>query len=974
MEPDLPLSFFDAPKNAAERASENRVIASDASCISELNREIQTPGLKDGIGFFINTFPAIDRAIFAQEFESRKDHVERLKKLNDDLVSCQWRTEQIHKAAAAASYAIYKQTHEKDSVPDGYYLKNRSTDFFIFPGSGVQAYVIRPKPPNSANLPPIISFRGTHGIQGLVSDSSYGADQLKNIRVKFTQWINQLKAENNHELVVTGHSLGGGLAQAAVGLMPDEPGFRVQLVTFNGFGGRDAIKAFEIENHVPPSKRNYKTFQPTRDAVGYRMDGDVVSLLGARFGETRTIPSPLWKIDVFGNHDMKTVLAEMKSHPHLFTSLAPKDVSPPVRPLTAIALGIAGVKSLSGMLNDKLFEITDPKCNKPFDERAKHHSGCQYPDGDALACFKKGEFERTHDNLQQSMQNYKLGCDLCHKESCVQFAVLNKIIGREGAVLEIAKKSCRLGDTASCVEAGTILNEDKFNFEDKTRDTYITQACILGEKSVCSSTNDPLFYSQYAALKSGLCESISTMLNCELHFLSTLSSSNPQMNNRKIFVRLSEILSQNGANVDVVDKFGRTPLMAAIQAGNLPTIKLLMSRGAMIRGSDPKYAELLLAAETGTPEVLKYFIDKYGKHSVRSPDSSHNLLIAATRANQFENVKLLLSLGADINAKDVAGDTPIEIAAQRGNLEVLKYLRVKGARLEPTLLDKTMVSGDVCTLKYLCENGYKLDKHDLMDRAIASKNLEMVRYLVSQGAKLELSPHQASEMLINVGLTGSPEIARKLLEQGARINHKDQEGDTPLLVASRTENTEVVKFLLQSGADIQIKDREGDTPLMLAILHRSPNNVKLLLDKGAANGLSEAEWYHLIYTAAAHSKNVEPDKFKAAVDVFKLLLDQSEKTGFPIKNYTASLFYYAVDAENLEMVKYLVSKGLSVNDRNKNGEPPIVAAVRSENLEMVKYLIDHGASSSPSLEKIANPEIRNYLDHINSPYDVTKSH
>ncbi|HSP68606.1 MAG TPA: ankyrin repeat domain-containing protein, partial [Bryobacteraceae bacterium] len=104
-----------------------------------------------------------------------------------------------------------------------------------------------------------------------------------------------------------------------------------------------------------------------------------------------------------------------------------------------------------------------------------------------------------------------------------------------------------------------------------------------------------------------------------------------------------------------------TALMRAALAGDVELARLLLAHGA-----DPniisKDRETVLMAACGTG-----FINGY--HRQRSP------------AERLELVKLLVELGEDINAADNYGITPLMVAANLGDIEIVKYLISKGADL-----------------------------------------------------------------------------------------------------------------------------------------------------------------------------------------------------------------------------------------------------------------------------------------------------
>ena len=104
-----------------------------------------------------------------------------------------------------------------------------------------------------------------------------------------------------------------------------------------------------------------------------------------------------------------------------------------------------------------------------------------------------------------------------------------------------------------------------------------------------------------------------------------------------------------------------TVLMRAALAGDVELARLLLAHGA-----DPhiisKDRETALMAACGTG-----FINGY--HRQRSP------------ADRLELVKLLIDLGEDVNAADNYGITPLMVAANLGDIEIVKYLISKGADL-----------------------------------------------------------------------------------------------------------------------------------------------------------------------------------------------------------------------------------------------------------------------------------------------------
>jgi ankyrin repeat protein len=166
-------------------------------------------------------------------------------------------------------------------------------------------------------------------------------------------------------------------------------------------------------------------------------------------------------------------------------------------------------------------------------------------------------------------------------------------------------------------------------------------------------------------------------------------------------------------------------------------------------------------------------------------------LIDAARENNLPEVERLLSVGADIEAKDANGWTPLIDASSKGHFQVFQSLREHGANIEAT------TRFGQTPLHCACNNGH----------------LAVVIELVS--------PNDSN------GATTS--ILGKRKSRGANIEAKDSDGDTPLHLASIWGHLPVVKALVSGGAKILAANNDGELPLHKAVSLRSSAVCKYLL-------------------------------------------------------------------------------------------------------------------------------------------------
>lgn len=171
--------------------------------------------------------------------------------------------------------------------------------------------------PNNPEDPWIFAFAGTESALDWMSDISLGRLQLRTVE-DLTSYFTDCRNVDRFGVpiaarnwIITGHSLGGGLAQAfgfksrARRLVHRMVPGRLELVTFNGFGALDLVGSFA-------SFANTETMQ--MQTANYFVTGDVVSRIGRHIGETFEIPLPRGvRGGALQSHLMTTVEASVMS-------------------------------------------------------------------------------------------------------------------------------------------------------------------------------------------------------------------------------------------------------------------------------------------------------------------------------------------------------------------------------------------------------------------------------------------------------------------------------------------------------------------------------------------------------------------------------------------------------------------------------------------------------------------------------------
>ena len=310
-----------------------------------------------------------------------------------------------------------------------------------------------------------------------------------------------------------------------------------------------------------------------------------------------------------------------------------------------------------------------------------------------------------------------------------------------------------------------------------------------------------------------------------------------------------------GASVNARSDEGYTALHAAVEHGQLETLKLLLAHDAEVNtelkhGDTPLHTCVALEKREA-PEMARLLIQAGADVNAPSTRERTPLHVAAERASP-ETVALLLTAGADVHARDADGKTPLHIATEHGRTEVVAALLQAGAdpdekaddgstplrraarqdsrRTFRALLaaqpehdvDTAAFAGDLKALgALLARDRGRLEAMDGSGRtplhyAIEGGQAEAVRFLLDQGAGAETRTRWSATPLYLAADWAEREIVHLLLDRGADANAATDNEDTPLCAAARSGDVEVVKALLAAGADPNARGAGSRTALMWA--------------------------------------------------------------------------------------------------------------------------------------------------------------
>jgi len=250
-----------------------------------------------------------------------------------------------------------------------------------------------------------------------------------------------------------------------------------------------------------------------------------------------------------------------------------------------------------------------------------------------------------------------------------------------------------------------------------------------------------------------------------------------------------------------------TPLGMAALYGHLDVVRLLIDSSADVTTEgDDGLTALHYAAWSAHKEIAALLISRGAGVRVKAVRNLEALPFGLEpihcAVNSTEVTTLLLDKGANINAQDIFGRTPLMTAASAGNLDMATLLLSRGANTE--IGNGKDNSPLLATLDYLRE----IEHHETVPAPnhhgpVADPEFKryeaMARLLVEHGADVTLPSRGMYWTPLHMAAgAGSVDIVSLLIASGASVNAEDLAGATPL---DRADSYPAVAAILrQHGA------------------------------------------------------------------------------------------------------------------------------------------------------------------------------
>ena len=328
-----------------------------------------------------------------------------------------------------------------------------------------------------------------------------------------------------------------------------------------------------------------------------------------------------------------------------------------------------------------------------------------------------------------------------------------------------------------------------------------------------------------------------------------------------------QLLISRGADLDIRDHQGMTPLVRSAKNLNTAAVQALLAAGARWHAGhmceievfryvcwtnrdknslkpvteSEKIIELLIAAKADVnpkqrsrtplvlaaakPVALKLLLDAHARVDARSSGET-TALLAAAKSSQSANIELLLNAKASVNAIDCDNYTPLRYAVSREDSSSAQRLIDAGANVDQRFsIDECLISDALLRpsesmLELLLDAKADVNKvveyhaRPVID-VIAKKKQDALELMIKAG--LDLSEPRVSADVIHEAVSNdNSKMLRMLLEGKANVNAGPYGGrKTPLMtvLTSNRINMDIFNLLLDAGARVEDCVFKGETVL-----------------------------------------------------------------------------------------------------------------------------------------------------------------
>jgi ankyrin repeat protein len=215
---------------------------------------------------------------------------------------------------------------------------------------------------------------------------------------------------------------------------------------------------------------------------------------------------------------------------------------------------------------------------------------------------------------------------------------------------------------------------------------------------------------------------------------------------------------------------------------------------------------------------------------------------------------------------------------------------------------------------------------------IHDMNTASLETIKTRYKELQSTDASGKSLLFYAVQTGRKDVFEDLLKRGIRISARDDLGESVIFEVIRRQNMHMLTRLLQEHIDVIQTNDQGQTPLHIAA---HSGNIDIISMLRQAHATHQRDLFGRLPIHEA----VYNGKLKA----LNWFVKNDQQSLFVKTDEGYNLLHFAMLTFNEDLIRYLISQGVDINDLSDEYDTPLHLAVRHQNDIGVKLLLESHA-------------------------------